>query len=266
MVGGRVIFKSLTKDLGGFKIDSITEVISEGLCYAFLGGTGSGKSLIIKMAAGLMLPDSGSVVLEIPARDGWTVVSITPSGLNFSAGGRSESVYEGEYWRNVAYISQKGALISNMSVIDNVLLPVRYHGIVLDVNLKKFLADFGIAHLIDRMPPALTVGEKKLVALARTYLLSPKILFFDEPFESVDVIYESKIKSVLNEFKKRGTTLVITTNSPVHLKGFVDRIGVILFGRMIVSGTYDELSTSMDPVVRTLFESYEEYEEEETLG
>ncbi len=252
--GGRVVFKSLTKDLGSFKIDSITEVVPEGSCYAFLGGTGSGKTLIMKMAAGLMLPDSGSVVIEIPMENGKAVITISSEGVSFSVGEKVHSIYEGEYWRNVAYISQKGALISNMSALDNILLPLKYHGVEMDVNLKKFLSDFGIIHIVDRMPPALTVGERKLVALARTYLLFPRILFFDEPFESVDVLYERKIKTVLSELKRRGTTVIITTNSPVHLKGFADKIGVILFGRMVVSGTYDELSKSMDPVVRSFFE------------
>ena len=214
----------------------------EGENVVVLGKSGSGKSVLIKCIIGLMKPDSGSINVlgkEIPA-------------LNHNELDRIRV--------KVGFLFQSNALYDSMTVRENLEFPLRRHWINTSKEnenalVLEALTNVGLAHTVDMMPSELSGGMRKRIALARTLILKPEIILYDEPTTGLDPITGKEISSlILDVQKKYNTSSVIISHDMNCVKFTANRIVVLIDGMCYANGTYEELKKSNDKKVKQFFE------------
>jgi len=164
---------------GDVVLDSISMNIPRGKLVAVTGPSGCGKSTLLKIAAGLMPPDTGSVLIE-----GVDIFDISRNNLY-------------EMRKNFAFVFQDGALLSNLTLYNNLALPLRYHYRLKDNDIERrvlaILDDFGLKNERGLMPAQLSIGQRKLASFARGLIIGPKLIFVDEPVSGIDAITLNKM-------------------------------------------------------------------------
>jgi phospholipid/cholesterol/gamma-HCH transport system ATP-binding protein len=208
--------------------DKISLDVMSGEIIGIAGGSGSGKSVLLKTLTGLHRPDAGQVLL-----DGKRVDSVGPS----------------EKASLMGVLFQQGALFSSLSVAQNVMLPIREHAdlplkdqetiVAMKLALAGLPADTGI-----KFPSELSGGMVKRAALARALALDPRILFLDEPTSDLDPLTASGIDALIQLLNQSlGITVVVVTHDLNTLFTICDRVAVLVDKKIIV-GTLDELMRS----------------------
>jgi len=195
-------------------LKNIDLTVKQGEVVVLKGASGSGKSTILSLIAGLSKPTSGEVVVDSKK------ISKLPD--NFA------TIYRRE---NIGFIFQKYNLIPTLSVSDNILLPLVPLNLdtkELDTKLNSVLEMFNIAHKKDSIVKNLSGGEQQRVAIARANINEPKIIIADEPTANLDKELSLDFIEQVNGLKKSGKTIVIATHDPLFFNlDFVDReIGV----------------------------------------
>ncbi|MGB7300334.1 MAG: ATP-binding cassette domain-containing protein [Burkholderiaceae bacterium] len=217
--------------------------IQPGELVALIGGSGSGKSVLLREIIGLLRPAQGSV--SVMGCDMWN----SPPGAVAAVQKRFGVMY------------QEGALFSSLDVAHNVAAPLKEHAQVPDdllwplVNLR--LSQAGLTSDIGtRMPSELSGGMKKRAALARALALEPEVLFLDEPTSGLDPItaraFDRLVRFLCDDL---GITVLMITHDLDTLFGIVDRIIVLGNGRTVVSGTVDQVTATDDPWIKEYFSS-----------
>jgi phospholipid/cholesterol/gamma-HCH transport system ATP-binding protein len=206
-----------------------------------LGKSGQGKSVTIKCIIGLLQADSGT---------------ITVLGRNIE-----ELEYEElkELRTKVGFLFQGGALYDSMSVRHNLEFPLmRVLKIkdrkVLRERVDEALEDIGLPGIAAKMPSSLSGGQRKRVALARSLILKPELMLYDEPTTGLDPITSREISNLIMEMRQKYhiTSIIITHDMPcAHITA--DRLLVLNEGRFIAEGTYSELEHATDALVRSFF-------------
>jgi phospholipid/cholesterol/gamma-HCH transport system ATP-binding protein len=206
-----------------------------------LGRSGTGKSVLIKCMVGLILPDSG--VINILGQD---VASLSPAELN-------------KLRLQVGFSFQGSALYDSMTVRENLEFPLKRNlGITnrKELNDMVFTAldDVGLEHAIDQMPAELSGGMKKRVGIARTLILKPKIMLYDEPTAGLDPITSTEINDlILSVREKYHTSSIIITHDISSARETSDRIIGLVNGKNKIEGTFDELKHAGDPDLEPFF-------------
>ena len=195
-------------------LKNIDLTIKQGEVVVLKGASGSGKSTILSLIAGLSKPTSGEVLVDSKK------ISKLPD--NFA------TIYRRE---NIGFIFQKYNLIPTLSVSDNILLPLvplNLDSKELDTKLNSVLEMFNIAHKKDSIVKNLSGGEQQRVAIARANINEPKIIIADEPTANLDKELSLDFIEQVKGLKKSGKTIVIATHDPLFFNlDFVDReIGV----------------------------------------
>lgn len=207
-----------------------------------LGRSGTGKSVLIKCMIGLMKPDSGSINIL-----GYDVLSLNEKKMN-------------ELRQQVGFSFQGSALYDSMSVRENLEFPLKRN---LKIHNKRELNDLvfealenvGLAHAIDLMPAELSGGMKKRVGIARTLILKPKIMLYDEPTAGLDPITSIEINELIMEVREKyNTSSIIITHDISSAKHTSDRIIVLSKGYCKLEGTFEDLKRSEDPEIQPFFE------------
>ena len=207
-----------------------------------LGKSGSGKSVLIKCIIGLMKPDKGSIIVlenEVP--------NLNSSDLD-------------KLRIKVGFLFQSNALYDSMTVRENLEFPLRRHWIKTnknDVNdlVLEALNNVGLANTIDMMPAELSGGMRKRIALARTLILKPEIILYDEPTTGLDPITGKEISNLMNDIKKKYKTSSIIISHDINcVKIVADRIIMLIEGKCYATGTLEELKNSSDLKVKQFFE------------
>jgi phospholipid/cholesterol/gamma-HCH transport system ATP-binding protein len=219
--------------------DFSMEVYKEEV-FIIAGANESGKSSILKLCVGLLEPSRGRITLKGTNIDEATETEMR--GLRLSIG----------------YLFQHPALISNMTVYDNVALPLRYHTDLSEDDIEKKVEEklelLGIIKESRVFPSVLSYNKRRLAGIARAIIMDPEILIFDEPAAGLDPVgYRTVItfiRRLKNEFKK---TMLITVNSATGAMAFGDRVGIMKDGRFLLSGKTEDLKKSDDPYVKGLF-------------
>ena len=216
---------------------NISFSIEPGSVCVIMGGSGCGKSTILRILVGAYTPDSGKVKLF-----GQDIVAINRAGLD-------------EIRKRFGILFQAGALYSSMSVAENIALPIREHtGLhenIIDIMVKIKLEQVGMKEAADLMPAALSGGMRKRVALARALALDPEILFYDEPTSGLDPVAAAVIdKLILDLAKKLGVTSLVVTHSMESAFRIADHIIMLYDGGIIAEGKPEEFRESANPVVR----------------
>jgi phospholipid/cholesterol/gamma-HCH transport system ATP-binding protein len=216
--------------------------LQQGENVVVLGKSGSGKSVLIKCIIALMEPDKGSI--EVFGK------SIT----------ELEHIELDRVRAMVGFLFQSNALYDSMTVRENLEFPLRRHWIQLaqeEVNkmVKDALEDVGLGHTIDMMPAELSGGMRKRIALARTLILKPEIILYDEPTTGLDPITGKEIIELIVEIQKkyRSSSLIIS-HDMTCVKMAADRVIMLIDGRCYAEGRYEELKRSCDPKVKQFFE------------
>ena len=207
-----------------------------------LGKSGSGKSVLIKLIIGLLKPDKGTIGMfdvNIPDLNDTELDAIMS---------------------RIGFLFQSNALYDSMTVRENLEFPLRRHRLKLEqkevnATVMTALEDVGLAHTVDLMPSELSGGMRKRIALARTLILKPEIILYDEPTTGLDPITSKEIiQLILDIQKKYNTSSIIISHDMDCVRIASDRIVLLMDGKCHVSGTYEELSRSEDPKVKQFFE------------
>lgn len=207
-----------------------------------LGKSGSGKSVLIKCIIGLMKPDKGSI----------NVLGNEVPDLN--------SIELDKLRVKVGFLFQSNALYDSMTVRENLEFPLRRHWIKTnknDVNdlVIEALTNVGLANTVDMMPAELSGGMRKRIALARTLILKPEIILYDEPTTGLDPITGKEISNLMNDIKKKYKTSSIIISHDINcVKIVADRIIMLIDGKCYATGTLEELKNSSDLKVKQFFE------------
>ena len=216
--------------------------LNKGENIVVLGKSGSGKSVLIKCIIGLIRPDSGTInVLEK------NITSLNHNELD-------------QIRVKIGFLFQSNALYDSMTVRENLEFPLRRQGIQKSkeqVNelVMEVLTNVGLAHTVDMRPAELSGGMRKRIALARTLILKPEIILYDEPTTGLDPITGREISKLMYELaKKYNTSSIIISHDMNCVKVVADRIVMLIDGMCYAEGTYEELKQSTDKKVTTFFE------------
>lgn len=207
-----------------------------------LGKSGSGKSVLIKCIIGLLKPDKG--IIEVFGKN---IGSLNDAQLD-------------QVIARVGFLFQSNALYDSMTVRENLEFPLRRHWIKLskqevDSMVANALNDVGLQHTVDMMPAELSGGMRKRIALARTLILKPDIILYDEPTTGLDPITGKEIITLMVEIQKKyNTSSLIISHDMNCVRMAGNRIVILLEGKCYASGTYFELERIEDPKVKQFFE------------
>jgi phospholipid/cholesterol/gamma-HCH transport system ATP-binding protein len=242
---GNVVIKMehLKKSFGNNHVlRDINLVITKGENLAILGQSGTGKSVLIKCIVGLVEIDDGKLLIY---------------GKNISEMKDKKLI---ETQKKVGFLFQSGALYDSMTVRENLEFPLRKQlssipKDKLESIVKEALSDVGLEKAIDKTPSELSGGMRKRLGLARTLILKPEIMLYDEPTTGLDPITSKEISNLILEVQKKyNTTSIIITHDIDCTKLTADRIIVLKDGVCAAEGTFDDLEKSADPWIRSFFE------------
>jgi phospholipid/cholesterol/gamma-HCH transport system ATP-binding protein len=206
-----------------------------------LGKSGSGKSVLIKCIVKLMLPDAGEIKVL-----GKTVNNVSNKEL-------------AELRKKIGFLFQSGALYDSMTVKDNLEFPLRR--IKKNLSEKEIkdktlevLENVGLADALNKMPSQLSGGMRKRIALARTIILDPAIILYDEPTTGLDPITSQEISELINKIQSlyHTSSLIITHDMPCA-KTVADRVILLKEGEVYAEGTFEIVKQSTDPWIQAFF-------------
>jgi phospholipid/cholesterol/gamma-HCH transport system ATP-binding protein len=241
-VGPVINIKGLYKSFGDNKIlKGVDLIVKKGENLVVLGKSGSGKSVTIKCLVGLIEADEGEI----------KVFDTDISTLNYK---QLNAVRI-----RIGFIFQNSALYDSMTVRENLAFPLQRHLKNLTAKevedaVEEVLESVGLSESIDKMPSELSGGMRKRIGLARTLILKPEIVLYDEPTTGLDSITSREISElILSIQKKNKTTSVIITHDMACAKLTGDRLVIIKDGAIEAEGSYDELEKSDNEWVRSFF-------------
>jgi phospholipid/cholesterol/gamma-HCH transport system ATP-binding protein len=223
----------------GWTIDDVSLTVGRGEAVALVGANGSGKSLALRVAAGLEAPVTGSVRLL-----GTDPYHVAPEDHI-------------ELRQRVGVVFDRHALLSNMTVFNNVALPLRYHTLLTEPEIESrvsaALQAWGVEGLRDYFPADLNLGDARLVALARALVLDPDILFIEEILVGLDARALARLRDFFEATRaSRRQSLVVSANALSPLLEHVDWLFFFRQGRLVATGRPTELATIRDPAVQEM--------------
>lgn len=223
-------------------LDDVTFNVKEGTNTFIMGPSGSGKTTILKISAGLIFPTYGKI--KILGKD---ISNLT----------ELYSVRE-----NIGFVFQYSALIDTLTVLDNVLLPVKFRNRKeFKKNRKKFIEKaieilnfLGLSSFENYYPSSLSGGMQKRVAFARAIITLPKIIFYDEPTSGLDPISSSQINKMIKEINnKYNITNIVVSHDILSCQQIADFIIFVYNGKVIFKGDYEQLKNSDEKIIREFF-------------
>lgn len=223
--------------LRNFNID-----LYKGENLAVVGKSGSGKSVLIKCIIGLMKPDSGTIFMfekNIP--------DLNSSGLD-------------DIRAKAGFLFQSNALYDSMTVRENLEFPLRRHRVGAQAEkvndlVMEALTNVGLSETVDMMPAELSGGMRKRIALARTLILKPQIIFYDEPTTGLDPITGKEISNLILKIQKLyQTSSIIISHDMNCIKITSNRVVLLIDGTCYAEGTYEKLKKSDDKKINQFFE------------
>jgi len=211
--------QNISRNFGNFRLSSVSFRVDKGDYFILLGPSGSGKSLLLELIAGLIIPESGRLLLN--------GTDITRQKIQ---------------QRKIGLVFQDQAVFPHLTVRKNLEYPlVHLPGKERFNSISEKADQLGIKALLNRMPGSLSGGELQRVALARTLLQDPVILLLDEPMSSVDALLKPGIRRMLRDIHREGQTIIHVTHDYEEALSLATRIAVIDQGVILQTGTPDEV-------------------------
>ncbi len=233
---------NLKKSFGNQEVlKNISLKLYSGENLVVLGKSGSGKSVLIKCIVRLLHSDSGTIDVL-----GNKVDSLNLKELN-------------ELRKKIGFLFQSGALYDSMTVKQNLEFPLRRIRKELTENevnekINEALENVGLADALNKMPSQLSGGMRKRISLARTIVVDPLIMLYDEPTTGLDPVTSDEISSLINEIKKKyKTSSIIITHDIECAKATADRIIMLQDGEVYIEGKIADFDHSTDPLIKSFF-------------
>jgi phospholipid/cholesterol/gamma-HCH transport system ATP-binding protein len=231
--GVRVEVQRLNKFFGTHHVlRDLSLAVEPGETFVIFGPSGCGKSVLLKHITGLLLPDSGRILVD---------------GEELQAG-------SGRRRFRMAMVFQSSALFNSLSVGGNVGLWLKEHRICDPTETARIVAEklalVGLAGTEEAMPAQLSGGMRKRVSIARALAVSPHLILYDEPTAGLDPVLTEQIGHVIADLKKLKITSLVVTHDLNLGFAVADRLGMIHEGRLIEMGTADAIRNTTNPVVR----------------
>jgi phospholipid/cholesterol/gamma-HCH transport system ATP-binding protein len=220
----------------------ITLSFPSGKSTVILGPSGCGKSTLLKAAAGILIPDSGSLLI-----DGKDFIKMSEKEIK-------------SFRRHNGFVFQDSALWDNRTIYQNLSLPLEYHfpersADQINSRVVELLDRTGLYSQAYLRPAQISTGERKLVSFLRALSTEPTLLFMDEPTLSVDTKKADFIHESLRDLKLNGCTMIAITHDQSLTSWLADYLVVLEEGRVLESGTFDEVKNSSNPAVRSVLSS-----------
>jgi phospholipid/cholesterol/gamma-HCH transport system ATP-binding protein len=219
--------------------------IERGRTNIVIGGSGQGKSVLMKHLMGLLKPDAGQIWV-----DGEDIVPLGTQQM-------------GRLRRKFGMVFQYAALFDSMNVVENIAFPLieRYHLSNAEImervrDLLKRLDLAGVTGIEEKFPPQLSGGQRKRVGLARALIDRPEILLYDEPTTGLDPVASKNVDEMISRTADDfGVTSVVISHDMASTFRIGDRISMLAGGKIIVSGTSEEVLASQLPELREFVET-----------
>ena len=213
----------------------VSMTVGQGEAVGLFGRDGAGKTVTFQCILGLLKPDSGRVMLK--DRD----ISRLPFYRRAILG--------------LGYLPEQSSIFRGLTVAQNimaVLETVETEREIRRERLEELLEDLRIAHLRDAMATSLSGGERRRCEVARALALDPSFILLDEPFAGIDPLTIANIKAIIRDFKKRGIGVLMTDQNIPEIVEVIDRAYLIEEGKIVFSGTPDEMLHDEDVIMRFL--------------
>jgi phospholipid/cholesterol/gamma-HCH transport system ATP-binding protein len=236
-----LVLRDVDKSFGAQHVlDGISLTVVRGETLAVLGRSGTGKSVLLKLIIGLEQMDSGSIRIQ-----GQEI-----SGLALNEMNRLRI--------KMGFLFQQAALYDSLTVEQNVAFPLERHTKMSaserSARVKELLASVGMEHDLKKMSSDISGGMQKRVGLARALALQPEILLLDEPTAGLDPITSGEIDDlVLRLQKEHALTSIVVTHDLQSAKTIADSVALLDKGKVVMQGSFNQLSESNDDLVREFF-------------
>jgi phospholipid/cholesterol/gamma-HCH transport system ATP-binding protein len=237
-----ISIRGLYKSFGELQVlKGIDFTLSKGENVAVLGKSGTGKSVLIKILVGLLRPDKGTVLVL-----GQEVEKLERRELDALR-------------LRIGFSFQSSALYDSMNVYQNLAFPLTMNRKNLskaevDDAVEEVLEAVGLKDKLRQLPSDLSGGQRKRIGIARTLILKPEIMLYDEPTSGLDPITSAEIIELINEVQQKyNTSSVIITHDLTCAKNTGNRTAMLLDGRFLRVGTFDEVFNTDDKQVRAFF-------------
>ncbi len=220
--------------------EDVSFYVKKGECLGLVGGSGVGKSVILRSLIGLEKPDSGSIKIE----DSEVTELTEPEWINVR--------------KKVAYAFQGGALFDSMTVFENLAYPLREHTNMSLHEMKNKiefqLADFGLSGTEYHFPNELSGGMQKRVGLARAMMLEPSVLLYDEPTAGLDPYNTKRIQELILNLKKKGVTSILVTHDMPTAFAVCDKFAFLKDKVIKEQGTVEQLKNNTNSLIYQFIE------------
>jgi phospholipid/cholesterol/gamma-HCH transport system ATP-binding protein len=237
---GIIMLDDVRLNLGGHDaLRGISVSFPEGQSTVIMGPSGCGKTTLLKVAAGLIPPDTGKVLFN--GRDLFLLSERSMKEMRQMNG----------------FVFQDGALWENKTLFENIALPLQIHfpqltARELERRVVRALERAGLEDSAAERPAALSGGEKKIASFLRALVVEPRLVFLDEPTLSIDHGMTERINQMIRELKARGSTIIAVTHDPELTATLADRLVVMDAGSVIASGSFDEVKRTTSTRARSI--------------
>lgn len=234
--------KNLSKSFGDKEVLSdINLEVKKGETLVVIGMSGSGKSVLIKCLIGLIEPDNGEVNIL-----GEDLLNLNKEAIN-------------SLRKKIGFLFQSAALYDSMTVQENLAFPMRNQNKLNEAEklsaMESVLAEVGLTGTLDQMPAELSGGMRKRLGLARTLIMKPEFIFYDEPTTGLDPITSKEISElILRVQQKYHTSSVLITHDMACAKLTANSMLVLKDGKIAATGDYESLSQSPISWIKDLFQ------------
>jgi len=237
--------EGVRKAFGSLEVlKGIDYTVEEGVSSVIMGGSGSGKSVLIKHLVGLLQPDEGEVWVQNQRVD-----QLKGDALD-------------EVRLSIGYLFQSGALFDSMSVFENLEFFLERHTKQTASERKdrimEYLSWVGLPDKRDHLPAELSGGQRKRIALARALVLGPDIMLYDEPTTGLDPVSVRSVSELIVRLREElGVTSVAITHDLLCAEIIADEVHFLYQGSILASGTLNEVRTGDDPALQEFYGSLE---------
>jgi len=238
-----IIINDLHISFGDMHIlNGINLTVLKGENVVVLGRSGSGKSVLIKIIAGLLKPDSGTIITL-----GKNMNTISEKELR-------------ELRQKIGFSFQNSALYDSMTIFENIAFPLQRNAKQLTkVELEKAvfgaLDAVGLEQTANQMPSELSGGQRKRIGIARTLILKPELMLYDEPTAGLDPITCIEINNLIVELQQRyNSSAIIITHDLTCAKTTGHRVAVLLNGQFVSEGSFESVFATTEPIIKQFYD------------
>ncbi len=235
---------NLKKHFGTLEVlNDVSLELFEGENLVVLGKSGTGKSVLIKCIVRLLDADAGTIDIQ-----GQEINGLKSKEL--------DNVRE-----KIGFLFQSGALYDSMTVRENLTFPLKrikkeLNRDQVEEKVKEALENVGLPDVIDKMPSELSGGMRKRISLARTVIVDPLIMLYDEPTTGLDPVTSDEISMLINDIKKKyKTSSIIITHDIECVRTVADRIIMLHEGKVYMEGSLADFEKSKDELIRAFFKN-----------